>query len=83
VGIRNRYCIICQRAKNKKLSPPEHTCFMNWKKGATSMEADAIADGFKQSVELHGLKYNKLIGTYYNVYYISCNTDIPKYMFDT
>jgi len=36
---------------------------MNWKKGATSMEADAIADGFKQSVEQHGLKYNKLIGT--------------------
>ncbi|CAI6373596.1 unnamed protein product [Macrosiphum euphorbiae] len=26
------------------------------------MEADAIADGFKQSVEQHGLKYNKLIG---------------------
>lgn len=63
MGIRNRYCIICQRAKNKKLSPLKHTCFMNWKKGATSMEADAIADGFKQSVEQHGLKYNKLIGT--------------------
>ncbi|CAH1721716.1 unnamed protein product [Aphis gossypii] len=62
VGIRNRYCIICQRAKNKKLSPPDHTCFLNWKKGATSMEADAIADGFKQSLEMHGLKYNKLIG---------------------
>jgi len=27
------------------------------------MEADAIADRFKQSVEMHGLKYNKLIGT--------------------
>ncbi|CAI6370821.1 unnamed protein product [Macrosiphum euphorbiae] len=26
------------------------------------MEADAIAGGFKQSVEQHGLKYNKLIG---------------------
>ncbi|KAL4120167.1 hypothetical protein QTP88_012897 [Uroleucon formosanum] len=45
VGIRNRYCIIYQRAKNKKLSLPKHTCFMNWKKGATIMEADAIAIG--------------------------------------
>jgi hypothetical protein len=35
---------------------------MNWSKGATSMEADAIAEGFKKSVEMHGLKYNKLIG---------------------
>ncbi|KAL4131708.1 hypothetical protein QTP88_008982 [Uroleucon formosanum] len=55
-------CVICQKAKNKKLNPPEHTCFLNWKKGATSMEADGVADGFKQSLEMHGLKYNKLIG---------------------
>ncbi|XP_022181891.1 uncharacterized protein LOC111041786 [Myzus persicae] len=26
------------------------------------MEADAIAEGFKRSVEIHGLKFNKLIG---------------------
>ena len=35
---------------------------MNWSKGATSIEADAVAEGFKKSVEMHGLKYNKLIG---------------------
>lgn len=35
---------------------------MNWSKGATSIEADAISEGFLNSVELHGLKYNKLIG---------------------
>ncbi|XP_022182082.1 uncharacterized protein LOC111041936 [Myzus persicae] len=62
VGIKNRFCVICQRAKNKKLHPSEHTCFLNWKKGATSMEADGIADGFKRSLEMHGLKYNKIIG---------------------
>ncbi len=26
------------------------------------MEADGIADGFKQSIQMHGLKYNKLTG---------------------
>lgn len=64
IGIRNRYCCVCQRAKNKHVPIPEHACFLNWKKGATSMEADAIAEGFKLSVSLHGLKYNKLIGKY-------------------
>lgn len=35
---------------------------MNWKKGATSIEADGIAEGFQKSVELHGVKFSKLIG---------------------
>lgn len=35
---------------------------MNWKKGATSIEADGVAEGFKKSVELHGVKFSKLIG---------------------
>jgi len=34
---------------------------MNWKKGATSIEADGVAEGFKKSVELHGVKFSKLI----------------------
>lgn len=63
IGIRNRYCVICQRFKNKKTEGSTiHTCFMNWSKGAISIEADAVAEGFKKSVEMHGLKYNKLIG---------------------
>jgi len=37
---------------------------MNWRKAATAMEADAVAEGFKKSIELHGLKFNKLIGIY-------------------
>lgn len=40
----------------------EHVCFMNWNKSATAMEVDAVAEGFKRSIELHGLKFNKLIG---------------------
>lgn len=28
---------------------------MNWSKSATGMEADAISEGFKQSMEMHGL----------------------------
>jgi len=63
IGIRNRYCVIFQRLKDKKKENSiNHVCVMNWSKGATSIEADAVAEGFKKSVEMHGLKYNKLIG---------------------
>jgi len=46
---------------------------MNWKKGATSIEADGVAEGFKKSVELHGVKFSKLIGNNIKYKYIlSC-----------
>jgi len=62
VGIRNRYCAVCERASNKRVDPSDHIRFLNWKKGATSIEADAIAEGFRKSIEMHGVKYAKLIG---------------------
>lgn len=43
------------------------------------MEADGIVEGFSKSIEMHGLKFNKLIGNsipthividqFYNLYY--------------
>lgn len=53
---------MCERAYNKKVDASAHVCFLNWKEGATSIEADAIAEGFRKSVETHGVKYTKLIG---------------------
>ncbi|KAF0748505.1 YqaJ domain-containing protein [Aphis craccivora] len=58
----NRYCVICERASNKNIEKPIHTCFLNWKHGATSIEADGVAEGFTKSFEMHGVKYSKLIG---------------------
>lgn len=54
----NKYCVICQRSESKN----ENECFLNWTKASTSMEADGIVEGFLKSVEMHGLKYNRLIG---------------------
>lgn len=62
VGIRNRYCSVCERANNKNIEVPIHKCFLNWKKASTAMEADGIIEGFINSMSMHGLKYNKLIG---------------------
>jgi hypothetical protein len=47
---------------NKNIEKPIHTCFLNWKHGATSIEADGVAEGFTKSFEMHGVKYSKLIG---------------------
>jgi len=66
VGIRNRYCVVCERAKNMGQSSKAHKCFMNWSKDATTIKADTIAEGFLSNVKLHGLMYNKLIGKYEN-----------------
>ncbi|KAE9543065.1 hypothetical protein AGLY_002976 [Aphis glycines] len=62
IGVRNSYCSVCQRAINRKTEPPVHVCFLNWKKPSTAMEADSILEGFSNSLNMHGLKYNKLIG---------------------
>lgn len=37
---------------------------MNWKKSATGMEADGVVEGFLKSIEMHNLKFNKLIGKF-------------------
>ncbi|XP_060853394.1 uncharacterized protein LOC132931411 [Rhopalosiphum padi] len=62
VGIKNRYCAVCQRSKSLSQEIPKHNCFLNWKQASTAMEAGGIVEGFSKSVEMHGLKFNKLIG---------------------
>lgn len=64
IGIRNRYCVICNRAEIKNITPLDHTCFLNWTKSATGMEADGVAEGFLKSVDLHNMKFKMLIGEY-------------------
>lgn len=61
---------ICERAHALKLPTKDHKCFLNWDKAATGMEADGISEGFGRSIELHGLKFNRLIGNFikYNLY---------------
>ncbi|KAB0803827.1 hypothetical protein PPYR_00797 [Photinus pyralis] len=62
IGIRNKYCIVCELYMSKGVDIPDHTCFKNWKGTSTSMEADIIVEGFRRSMEIHGIIYNKLIG---------------------
>ncbi|XP_024942124.1 uncharacterized protein LOC107269098 [Cephus cinctus] len=63
IGVRNKYCALCAYADAKDVEPRKHTCFKNWgsNKSSTSMESDAIAEGFCSSIEMHNLMYTELI----------------------
>jgi hypothetical protein len=63
VGIRNKFCTVCDMAQRRGLEPRSHRCYKNFDSNAssTSMESDAIAEGFKSSLEMHGLIYKAVI----------------------
>ncbi|KAK5648190.1 hypothetical protein RI129_003082 [Pyrocoelia pectoralis] len=61
LGVKNRYCCVCQRAENRGEVPVKHTCYKNWKLSSTAMEATIIAEGFCCSLEMHNLIYSKMI----------------------
>ena len=53
---------MCNKAEFLSKEPNPHKCFKNWSGTSTSMEADIIVEGFSQSLNMHGLIYDKLIG---------------------
>ncbi|XP_076549399.1 uncharacterized protein LOC117605294 [Osmia lignaria lignaria] len=63
IGIRNKYCTICDIAERKATSPKHHKCYKNYDRYASSssMESDAIAEGFNCSIEMHGLIYRTVV----------------------
>ncbi|KAK5648395.1 hypothetical protein RI129_003287 [Pyrocoelia pectoralis] len=62
VGIRNKYCPICDRCSSKNIPSPAHSCCKNWTGSSTAMESYIIVEGFQQSISMHGLKYTQLVG---------------------
>ncbi|EFN85639.1 hypothetical protein EAI_17609, partial [Harpegnathos saltator] len=63
VGIRNKFCTVCDIAERKVIKPRAHKCYKNFDRNAssTSMESDAIAEGFKSSLEMYGLIYKTVV----------------------
>ena len=63
MSVKNKYCAICIKAEQLGKEPVSHKCYKNWGRdcSSTSMEAAAIAEGFKTSVEKRGLIYSTYI----------------------
>ncbi|EFN66856.1 hypothetical protein EAG_05267, partial [Camponotus floridanus] len=62
IGIR-KFCSICDFAERNRIESRYHKCYKNFDRNAssTSMESDAIAEGFKSSLEMHGIIYRTVI----------------------
>lgn len=60
LGVKNKFCIQCNKHKDKE-SVPEHACYKNWQGSSTAMEAAIIAEGFQTSVKMHGLIYKFMV----------------------
>lgn len=77
IGVRNKYCYICNRAESQHITPKEHTCFRNWNDSSQAMEADIIIEGFKQAEDKHGLRYMTVIGDGDSSVYAKIRQEVP------
>nr|XP_049695130.1 uncharacterized protein LOC110371421 isoform X2 [Helicoverpa armigera]XP_049695131.1 uncharacterized protein LOC110371421 isoform X3 [Helicoverpa armigera] len=62
LGVKNKYCLVCARAANRKVDPKQHICFKNYTGSSSSMETQIIVEGFKSSISMYGLIYGRMIG---------------------
>lgn len=61
MSVRNKFCAVCNRAASKDIPAPENNCSKNWRGTSTSMETDIVLEGFRKSLQMHGLKYTTLV----------------------
>ncbi|CAH2083550.1 unnamed protein product [Euphydryas editha] len=61
IGVRNKYCVICARARKKGLPAKAHNCTKNHSGSSTSMEQAILVEGFKNSIKDRNLIYKTLI----------------------
>lgn len=63
VGVRNKFCTICDMAERNRIEPRYHKCYKNFDRNASSisMKSDVIVEGFKSSLEMHGMIYRTII----------------------
>lgn len=61
IGVKNKYCCVCARAESKGISPSDHVCYKNYSDSSTSMESLILLEGFKQSISMYGLIYERMV----------------------
>lgn len=63
IGVRNKYCSLCEYYLRNSVKPKVHRCFKNYEshKPSTGMESEILVEGFKSSIEMHGLIYKTVI----------------------
>lgn len=62
LGIRNKFCVICQGIKKGKIAEKKHTCYKNWEGSSTGMESDVIVEGLNYLNEVNNVKCSRIVG---------------------
>lgn len=57
LGVKNKFCMACAKGS----ATDTHLCFRNWNGSSTAMEAEILAEGFKCSEDMYGIRYTKFI----------------------
>ena len=76
IGIRNKYCYVCQHAESVGCKPKEHQCFKNWDSSSQAMEADIIVEGFLKANE-YGVRYMTIIADGDSSTYARIQEEVP------
>ena len=76
IGVRNKYCYVCQRAENVGCKPHPHDCFKNWSLSSQAMEADIIIEGFLKAGKL-GIRYMSIIADGDSSVYARIREEVP------
>ncbi|XP_066902767.1 uncharacterized protein [Halyomorpha halys] len=76
LGVRNKYCSMCEYRKARNLDPGHDNCFKNWDGPSSSMETDMLVKSFQRSKELHGLEYHTLVGDGDSSVYFKLKTSV-------
>lgn len=61
LGVKNKYCCLCARSDNKDTRPREHACYKNYSSSSTGMESEILLEGFKQSIPMYNLIYERMV----------------------
>lgn len=61
MDVKNKYCRTCNQHEDNKTEIPPHDCNRNFEGSSSAMEAALVCEGFKSSVNQHGLRYLTVI----------------------
>ena len=73
MGVRNKYCSICEKGDAKK----PHACYKNWTGASSSMETDILLQGFLEADKQHGVHYMNFIGNGDSSVYPTLIANVP------
>lgn len=75
MSVKNKYCASCAAGSPRD----QQNCYKNWTESSSAMETESILEGFRQSEQVHGLRYISFIGDGESSVYPTLLPEVPNY----